>query len=201
MATVQPQRDRLDACLVFPSMPAVMRLNKLGTFSMAQLGQSKSPFVEFMRSARKNSDNFEVPPKPQPCGAASHTPVCSCSCDVRALPPQASCFQHTELLGLPVTAANRGGRAAALSLLSCCAGEPAQAGPHAAHGAQVPAFPEGPGRTQLRAGARRTRLCTHAGACARTACCGLPATRHGSRGGPATALSGPHRRLQRLRSS
>ena len=50
----------MDACLVFPSMPAVMRLNKLGTFSMAQLGQSKSPFVEFMRSARKNSDNFEV---------------------------------------------------------------------------------------------------------------------------------------------
>ena len=49
----------MDACLVFPSMPAVMRLNKLGTFSMAQLGQSKSPFAEFMRSARKNSDNFE----------------------------------------------------------------------------------------------------------------------------------------------
>ena len=41
LAVVQPQRERLDACLVFPSMPAVMRLNKLGTFSMAQLGQSK----------------------------------------------------------------------------------------------------------------------------------------------------------------
>ena len=41
LAVVQPQRDRMDACLVFPSMPAVMRLNKLGTFSMAQLGQSK----------------------------------------------------------------------------------------------------------------------------------------------------------------
>lgn len=27
---VAPHRDRLDACLVFPSMPAVMRLNKLG---------------------------------------------------------------------------------------------------------------------------------------------------------------------------
>ena len=60
VAVVQPQRERLDACLVFPSMPAVMRLNKLGTFNMAQLGQSKSPFAEFMRSARKNSDNFEV---------------------------------------------------------------------------------------------------------------------------------------------
>lgn len=62
MAAVQPQRERLDACLIFPSMPAVMRLNKLGTFNMAQLGQSKSPFAEFMRSARKNSDNFEVQP-------------------------------------------------------------------------------------------------------------------------------------------
>ena len=59
VAGVAPQRDRMDACLVFPSMPAVMRLNKLGSFSMAQLGQSKSPFAEFMRSARKNSDNFE----------------------------------------------------------------------------------------------------------------------------------------------
>ena len=49
----------MDACLVFPSMPAVMRLNKLGTFSMTQLGQAKSPFADFMRSARKNSDNFE----------------------------------------------------------------------------------------------------------------------------------------------
>lgn len=59
VAAVSPRRDSLDACMVFPSMPAVMRLNKLGSFSMAQLGQSKSPFAEFMRSARKNSDNFE----------------------------------------------------------------------------------------------------------------------------------------------
>ena len=56
---VGPKRDTLDACLVFPSMPAVMRLNKLGTFSMAQLGQSKSPIAEFMRNARKSNDNFE----------------------------------------------------------------------------------------------------------------------------------------------
>lgn len=59
VAAVQPQRDRMDACLIFPSMPAVMRMNKLGSFNMAQLGQSKSPFADFMRSARKNSDNFE----------------------------------------------------------------------------------------------------------------------------------------------
>jgi hypothetical protein len=35
---VGPARDTLDACLIFPSMPAVMKLNKLGTFSMSQLG-------------------------------------------------------------------------------------------------------------------------------------------------------------------
>ena len=39
---VAPHRDRLKAVVVFPSMPEVMRLNKLGSFSMAQLGQSKS---------------------------------------------------------------------------------------------------------------------------------------------------------------
>ncbi|GFH09094.1 magnesium chelatase subunit H, partial [Haematococcus lacustris] len=40
-------------------MPAVMKLNKLGTFSMAQLGQSKSIIGDFIKSARKNNDNFE----------------------------------------------------------------------------------------------------------------------------------------------
>lgn len=46
---VQPQRARLDACVIFPSMPAVMKLNKLGTFSMAQLGQSKSIIGDFIK--------------------------------------------------------------------------------------------------------------------------------------------------------
>ena len=55
MEAVSPARDRMDACLVFPSMPAVMKLNKLGTFSMAQLGQSKSLIGEFIKSARKVS--------------------------------------------------------------------------------------------------------------------------------------------------
>lgn len=36
---VAPCRDSLDACLIFPSMPAVMKLNKLGSFSMSQLGE------------------------------------------------------------------------------------------------------------------------------------------------------------------
>lgn len=57
---VEAQRDRMDAVLVFPSMPEVMRLNKLGTFSMAQLGQSKSAIAQFMRRKRKESGaNFE----------------------------------------------------------------------------------------------------------------------------------------------
>ncbi|MEM7770535.1 MAG: magnesium chelatase subunit H [Cyanobacteria bacterium P01_A01_bin.37] len=52
---VVPHRDRLDAVIVFPSMPQVMRLNKLGSFSMAQLGQSKSAIAQFMRKRKENS--------------------------------------------------------------------------------------------------------------------------------------------------
>jgi|TARA_B110000003_G_scaffold14922_1_gene14611 magnesium chelatase subunit H len=55
---VTPCRENLDACLIFPSMPQVMRLNKLGTFSMAQLGQSKSAIASFMRK-KKESGGFE----------------------------------------------------------------------------------------------------------------------------------------------
>ncbi len=54
-AAVEPHRDRLDAAVVFPSMPKVMRLNKMGSFSMAQLGQSKSAIGEFMRKRREKS--------------------------------------------------------------------------------------------------------------------------------------------------
>ena len=50
---VAPHRDRLKAAVVFPSMPEVMRLNKLGTFSMAQLGQSKSAIAQFMKKRRE----------------------------------------------------------------------------------------------------------------------------------------------------
>lgn len=52
---VQPAREKLDACLIFPSMPAVMKLNKLGSFSMSQLGQSKSIISDFIKSARQNA--------------------------------------------------------------------------------------------------------------------------------------------------
>ena len=50
---VAPHRDRLKAAVVFPSMPEVMRLNKLGTFSMAQLGQSKSAIAGFMKKRKE----------------------------------------------------------------------------------------------------------------------------------------------------
>ncbi|KAI7837358.1 hypothetical protein COHA_008797 [Chlorella ohadii] len=57
---VQPCRDSLDACLIFPSMPAVMKLNKLGSFSMSQLGGGgKSAIGEFMKNMRQQNDNFE----------------------------------------------------------------------------------------------------------------------------------------------
>jgi magnesium chelatase subunit H len=55
VAAVEPHRDHLDVAVVFPSMPQVMRLNKMGTFSMAQLGQSKSAIGEFMKKRKKQS--------------------------------------------------------------------------------------------------------------------------------------------------
>ncbi|OSX70306.1 hypothetical protein BU14_0809s0010 [Porphyra umbilicalis] len=54
-AAVEPHRERLDACIIFPSMPEVMRLNKLGTFNMSQLGQSKSAIASFMKKRREES--------------------------------------------------------------------------------------------------------------------------------------------------
>jgi len=55
VAAVKPHRDNLDAAIVFPSMPQVMRLNKMGSFSMAQLGQSKSVIAQFMKKRKENS--------------------------------------------------------------------------------------------------------------------------------------------------
>ena len=57
---LKPERDRLDAVLVFPSMPEVMRLNKVGSFSMTSLGQSKSVIGEFMKKKKKeDGSSFE----------------------------------------------------------------------------------------------------------------------------------------------
>jgi magnesium chelatase subunit H len=55
VAAVEPVRDRLDVAVVFPSMPQVMRLNKMGSFSMAQLGQSKSAIAQFMKKRKEQS--------------------------------------------------------------------------------------------------------------------------------------------------
>jgi len=59
-AAVAPLRDQLDAVIVFPSMPEVMRLNKVGSFTMANLGQSKSIVADFMKSKKKqDGSSFE----------------------------------------------------------------------------------------------------------------------------------------------
>jgi len=55
VAAVEPHRDNLDVSVVFPSMPEVMRLNKMGSFSLAQLGQSKSVIAQFMRKRKEKS--------------------------------------------------------------------------------------------------------------------------------------------------
>lgn len=57
---VQPERERLDACIIFPSMPEVMRLNKVGAFTMKNLGQSKSIVSDFMKKKRQeDGSSFE----------------------------------------------------------------------------------------------------------------------------------------------
>jgi magnesium chelatase subunit H len=57
---VQPNRDNLDACLIFPSMPEVMRLNKVGSFTMKNLGQSKSVVADFMKKKKQeDGSSFE----------------------------------------------------------------------------------------------------------------------------------------------
>ena len=50
---VEPYRDNLKAAVIFPSMPEVMRLNKLGSFTMSQLGQSKSIIGDFMKKRKE----------------------------------------------------------------------------------------------------------------------------------------------------
>ncbi|MBD2691278.1 magnesium chelatase subunit H [Anabaena catenula] len=55
VAAVEPHRDNLDVAVVFPSMPEVMRLNKMGSFSLAQLGQSKSVIANFMKKRKEKS--------------------------------------------------------------------------------------------------------------------------------------------------
>ena len=55
VAAVEPVKDNLDVSVVFPSMPQVMRLNKMGSFSLAQIGQSKSVIGSFMKKRKEKS--------------------------------------------------------------------------------------------------------------------------------------------------
>jgi len=57
---VEPRRDELDAVLIFPSMPEVMRMNKVGSFTMKNLGQSKSVVADFMKKKKQeDGSSFE----------------------------------------------------------------------------------------------------------------------------------------------
>jgi len=56
---VEPQRERLDAVCVFPSMPAVMKLNKIGSFTMASMGQSKNVMADFMKKNKPKGTSFQ----------------------------------------------------------------------------------------------------------------------------------------------
>jgi magnesium chelatase subunit H len=56
---VEPVRDKLDAVCVFPSMPAVMKLNKIGSFTMASMGQSKNVMADFMKKNKPKGTSFQ----------------------------------------------------------------------------------------------------------------------------------------------
>ena len=55
VAAVEPHRDKFDVAVCFPSMPEVKRLNKMGSFSLANLGQSKSAIASFMKKRKEKS--------------------------------------------------------------------------------------------------------------------------------------------------
>jgi magnesium chelatase subunit H len=65
---VQPRRDGLDACLCFPSMPEVMKLNKLGTFDLTTItGGPLGGFAQQVKALRQKSLEKG---KPSPSGGA-----------------------------------------------------------------------------------------------------------------------------------
>ncbi|CAE7495220.1 CHLH [Symbiodinium natans] len=53
---VEPRRENLDACLCFPSMPEVMKQNKLGTFDLTQIaGGPLGSFAQQVKDLRQKS--------------------------------------------------------------------------------------------------------------------------------------------------
>ena len=77
---VGPASDRLDACLIFPSMPAVMRLNKLGSFSMSQASRTSRAETAAsrplaLRPAQRKPQPCAPPPCCAPAPAPQHSPA------------------------------------------------------------------------------------------------------------------------------
>jgi magnesium chelatase subunit H len=56
---VEPLREKLDVVCVFPSMPAVMKLNKIGSFTMASMGQSQNVVSDFMKKNKPKGAGFQ----------------------------------------------------------------------------------------------------------------------------------------------
>jgi magnesium chelatase subunit H len=54
---VKPHMDHIKSSVIFPSMPQVMRLSKVGAFSMGAMGQSKSAIGKFMKARKEASKN------------------------------------------------------------------------------------------------------------------------------------------------
>ena len=59
VSVVEPNRDRLDAVCVFPSMPAVMKLNKIGSFTMVR--RTAMPHRLDPRAPRAASRSVRLP--------------------------------------------------------------------------------------------------------------------------------------------
>eukprot|EP00933_Yihiella_yeosuensis_P049027 TRINITY_DN4559_c0_g1_i1.p1 TRINITY_DN4559_c0_g1~~TRINITY_DN4559_c0_g1_i1.p1 ORF type:complete len:1498 (-),score=377.13 TRINITY_DN4559_c0_g1_i1:221-4714(-) len=65
---VGERRDKLDACLCFPSMPEIMKLNKLGTFDLTQI--SGGPLGNFAQQVKDLRQKSLTKGKPKANGGA-----------------------------------------------------------------------------------------------------------------------------------
>ncbi len=65
VSAVEPHMARIKVAVVFPSMPQVMRLSKMGSFSLESIGQSKGAIGQFMKNRKpkatkeKKGSNFQ----------------------------------------------------------------------------------------------------------------------------------------------
>jgi len=67
VSVVAPVRDRLDACLCFPSMPDVMKLNKLGSFDLTAI--TGGPLGDFAKQVKDMGNKPLQKSKPKAGGA------------------------------------------------------------------------------------------------------------------------------------